>query len=224
MTIKEIFDAAEDGKLTYEQFQEFAKSNKAKFADISEGNYVSKKKYEDEIEGLNDRINTLNETIETRNSDLEHLQQQLEEAGNDVDRLGETLDAFSELQTKYDADTKAYQDKLSQQAYQFAVKEFANTKKFTSNAARRDFIQAMESKGLQMDKDTILGAEDFVKAYAADNSDAFVEDKIDPPEPSKPTATFVQPTPGGTPPVDPTGGFANAFHFTGVREIPSNNT
>lgn len=221
MTIKEIFDSAEEGKLTYEQFQELAKSGKAKFADISEGNYVSRKKYEDELEDLNGRIETLNQTIQTRDDDLANLQQQLEEAGNDVDRLGETLDAFSELQSKYDADTKAYQEKLQSQAYNFAVRDFANKQKFSSKAAQRDFENALRNAALKMDGDSIMGADDFRTKYATENEDAFVVENPEPSEPQKPTPQFIQPTPGGTPPVDPTGGFASAFHFTGVREMPT---
>ena len=192
MTIKEIFDSAEDGTLTYEKFMEVSKAGNAKFADISEGKYVSKRKYDDDISGLNEQLDSLNETIKTRDTDLASLQEKLESAGNDADKLGETLDAFSELQSKYEADTKAYQDKLAQQAYNFAVKDFANTKKFTSNAAKRDFIQAMTSKGLQMENDIILGAEDFVKAYSVNNADAFA---VDEPTPTTPLPTFVETTP-----------------------------
>lgn len=224
MKIKDIFDSAENGTLTYEEFEKAAQSGKAKFADIGEGQYVSKHKYDSEIETLNEQIKQLNETVATREGDLQNLQQKLEDAGNDASRLTSVLNEFDTLKTKYDSDMKAYQDKLSQQSYKFAVKEFANTKKFTSNAAKRDFVQAMESKGLQMDKDTILGAEDFAKAYAEENADAFVVENPDPVDPPKPTPTFIQPTPGGQPPIDQTGGFASAFHFTGVRPIPEENS
>lgn len=192
MTIKEIFEAAEDGTLTYEQFQAVVKENKAKFADISEGNYVSKRKYDDDIEGLNNQITTLTETIGTRDTDLASLQEQLAQAGNDVDRLGETLDAFSELQAKYEADTKAYQDKLSAQAYDFAVRDFANKQNFTSKAARRDFENAMRNAGLKLDGEKILGADDFMSKYATDNEDAFVvEHEVETPK----VPTFVETTP-----------------------------
>ena len=194
MTIKEIFDTAEDGTLTYEQFQEVMKSNKAKFADISEGNYISKRKYDDEMESLNSRIETLTETIGTRDTDLADLQKQLEEAGNDVDRLGETLDAFAELQNKYDADTKAYQDKLSAQAYNFAVRDFANRQKFSSKAAQRDFENALRQANLKMDGDSIMGADDFRTKYAAENEDAFIVEKAPEPE-LPPIPTFVSATP-----------------------------
>ena len=49
MNIKEIFDKAENGTLTFEQFDSLAKEGNAKFADLSEGNYVSKSKYEDDL-------------------------------------------------------------------------------------------------------------------------------------------------------------------------------
>jgi hypothetical protein len=42
VNIKEIFDKAENGTLTFEQFEEISKQSNVKFADLSEGKYVSK--------------------------------------------------------------------------------------------------------------------------------------------------------------------------------------
>lgn len=212
MNIKEVFDRAETDTLTYDQF--VALSEGAKFADLSEGNYVSKQKYTDDLAARDTRINDLTTTIGNRDSDLSKLQQQLQEAGEDVTKLGEVNTKFTELQNKYDRDTKNYQKQLQEQAYSFAVKEFANSKKFSSNAAKRDFITSMMNKKLQMENDKIIGAEDFVSMYSADNEDAFVVESE--PEPSKPQ--FVAPT--GTSqsePADVTGGFGQAFHFNYVH-------
>ena len=90
---------------------------------------------------------------------------------------------------------------------------FANSKKFTSNAAKRDFVNSMIAKDLKMDNDKILGADDFVTAYSIDNADAFIVEKADP-EPAKPKPTFVNPTGGNDPAA---GGSEFAFNFTGVR-------
>ena len=49
MDIKTIFEKAENGTLTLEQFLAAAKEAKAKFVDLSEGEYVSKQKYMDDI-------------------------------------------------------------------------------------------------------------------------------------------------------------------------------
>lgn len=215
MKIKDIFAKSEGGTLTYEEFTAIMKQENANFTDLSEGKYVSKQKYDDDIKGKEDTITTLNSTIATRDTDLQGLKTQLEQAGTDKTKLEELNGQLSTLQTKYDNDTQEYKAKLSKQAYEFAVKEFANGKKFSSNAAKRDFINEMLKKNLTMDNSKILGAEDFVTAYSAENADAFVKDEPNPtPAPAKPT--FVQPTAGEPKPNDGApGGFE--FNFTGIR-------
>ena len=223
MEVKDLFDKAEGGTLTWEQFSEAAAAAGAKFTDLSEGKYVSKHKHEDELTAKSKEIETLNGTIATRDSDLEALKKKLEEAGTDAEKLNTISSDLAALQNRYDADIKSYKDQLRNQAYEFAVKDFAATQKFTSNAAKKEFTRAMIEKGLKMDKDKILGAEDFLNSYRADNEDSFFKESTDPKEdPALPK--FVGSTPGGAAPIDQTGGFASAFHFTGVRDIPSNNT
>ena len=225
MEIKELFDKAENGTLTYEQFEAAATAAKAKFADLSEGNYVSKHKYESELSAKSKEIETLNGTIATRDTDLEGLKKQLEAAGTDAGKLEELNGQLATLQNTYTEATKKYEQQLAHQAYEFAVKEFAATKKFTSQAAKRDFTQSMIAENLKFKDNKILGAEDFVQAYTENNADAFVVENPDPNPPTSPQGgaplpQFAGPTPGGQPaPVD-SNAFANAFHFTGVRPIP----
>lgn len=216
MDVKELFAGAENGTLTYEQFVEASKKANAKFADLSTGDYVSKSKYEDELKVRDTRITELDGTIATRDTDLATLKQQLADAGTDASKLTELNSKLATLQSQYDEDTKKYKAQLDKQAYEFAVKEFANEQKFSSNAAKRDFVQTMIAKNLQMEGGKIIGGTDFVEIYAKENADAFVK-KEKPAEDSK----------GGTPPkfVDtagnpnPTDDNANAFHFNfaGVR-------
>ena len=85
MKIKQVFEQAEDGTLTYEQFQKIVKDANAKFADLSEGEYVSRGKYDDEVAALQSQIENLNGTIGTRDTDLEALKKQLEDAGATVE-------------------------------------------------------------------------------------------------------------------------------------------
>lgn len=223
MELKEVFEKAENDTLTWEQFEAAAKDAKAKFVDLSEGKYVSVGKYNDDLAAKDKEIETLNGTISTRDNDLAGLKQQLEDAGADATKLKEATDSLAALQTKYDGDMKNYKEQLKKQAYEFAVKEFANTQKFTSAAAKREFERSMIAKELKMEKDKILGADDFVTAYKADNSDSFVVESN--PEGSAPeagaeTPHFVHPTnpAGGQGGTDPTGGFH--FNFTGVRPAP----
>lgn len=198
MTVKEIFDNAENGTLTWEQFQ--TAMGTAKFVDLTEGHYVSKQKYDDDISTRDTQITTLNSTIQTRDSDLATLQQTLTDAG-DIAALKQASQDLAELRQKYDSDTKAYQRQLRQQAYEFAVTEYVNGQKFTSKAAKNDFKNQMIAKKLQFEDGKLIGADDFKAMYAQSDPDAFVADT---PAPTPaPTPTFVQPT--GTPtPAKPT--------------------
>ena len=204
MNIKEIFDKAENGTLTFDQFEAIAKENKAKFADLSEGNYVSKSKYDDDVGAKDTSITDLNATIAKRDADLAELQNKLKDAGTDTSKLAELQTSFDNLQAQYTADTKAYEQKLADQKYAFAVKEYANGKEFTSQAAKRDFVRSLLDEKLKMKEDTIIGADDFAKVYAESNADAFVVPTE--PSPNQPTEGgdktpyFIGSTPGNTPP------------------------
>lgn len=206
MNIKEIFDKAENGTLTFEQFEEISKQSNVKFADLSEGKYVSKSKYDDDLGSKDSSITQLNDTIAQRDKDLADLQAKLKEAGTDTSKLAELQTSFDTLQSKYTTDMQAYQEKLAAQKYEFAVKEYANGKEFSSQAAKRDFVRSLLSENLKMKEDTIIGADDFAKVYAEENADAFVT-KTEPTPVQQTTPAnkpqFVSSTPGTTPPKTP---------------------
>lgn len=225
MNIKELFEkSAENGSMTYEQFEAAAKASNAKFADLNEGNYVSKSKYTSDLAAKDDQIKTLNDTISTRDTDMTNLKTKLEAAGADANKLATLTNDFTALQSKYAEDTKNYEAKLNKQAYEFAVREHANTKKFTSEAAKREYIRTMSAEDLKLKDGVIIGAEDFDKLYTEKNNDSFVVENPDPnpPSPAAPAAPlpqFVAPTSSGNQPPE-SNAFAAAFNFAGVRPIP----
>ena len=199
MLLKDIFDKAtsENKSLTWEEFEAIAKESKAKFTDLSEGRYVDRQKYEDDLAKKDTEITSLNDTITSRNTDLEQLKTQLSNAGNDAGKLEELNSSLTALQAKYDADTAALNTKLQAQAYEFAVRDFAGKQKFSSEAARRDFTRSMIDKNLPMEDGSIMGAMDYMKAYAKANADAFVKEA--PPAPKTPDPQFVGSTTGKSP-------------------------
>jgi len=195
MTVKEIFDKAENGTLTWEQFQ--AAMGTAKFVDLTEGQYVSKQKYDDDVSTRDTQITTLNSTIQTRDQDLATLRQTLDEAG-DISALKQASQDLASLQQKYDTETKQYQRQLRQQAYEFAVTEYVNGQKFTSKAAKNDFKNQMIAKKLQFEDGKLIGADDFKAIYAQSDPDAFA---VETPAPAPaPVPTFIQPTSTSAPP------------------------
>ena len=206
----------ESGAITWEQFSQSVTEKGYKLADLSAGTY-DKRKYETDLAAKDATISELNSQISTRDTDLANLQTQLANAGTDnKTKVADLTNQITELQGKYDTAKAEYESKLAAQAYEFAVKEFANTKQFTSNAAKRDFINEMIKKELKMEGDKLLGAEDFVKTYSEANADAFVvEDNNPPAPPAPPSPNFVNPSSNLTPPND--NAFLDAFNFTGVR-------
>ena len=158
MDIKTIFEKAENGTLTLEQFLAAAKEAKAKFVDLSVREYVRNQLYTDDIATRYTRIGTLE-------GNLKDIRGKLEAAGADAEALATLKKDFEELKTKYDTDTKTYQEQLRQQSYKYAVNDLASQYKFTSSAAKRDFINSLIAKDLKMDGDKILGATDFIDAY-----------------------------------------------------------
>lgn len=215
MTIKELFG---ESSLSYEEFEKLMKEKGAKFVDLSEGGYVSKDKFENEVSGKDGQISQLNDAIKSRDKDLKDLKAQLKDAGTDAEKLTELETQLGNLQTQYKQDTDNYKAQLSKQAYEFAVKDFASGKKFSSNGAKRDFISSMIAKELKMEGDKILGADDFFNAYATEDPNAFITEAKQE-EPKQPKPTFAQPT---SPNIDGKQGAVPdfGFNFVGVRPRP----
>lgn len=207
MDVKELFSKAENGTLTYEQFNELATQSNAKFVDLSGGNYVSKQKYDDELAKKDTTITQLNTNISTRDKDLDDLKQQLKTAGENGSKVEELTTQLSDLQKQYGKEKEDLEKRLSSQAYEFAAREYANGQQFTSKAAKRDFVNAMINKKLTFENGKIIGADDFKTTYASENEDAFVQ-----PEDKK-TPKFVEKTDGKLEPPK-----ESLFHFAGVRK------
>lgn len=211
--LKSLFN---NGSLSWDEFSAAVNEKGYKLADLSTGKYVSKGKYDDDIQSRESTITDLNTQISTRDTDITNLKTQLEQAGTDSNAaLADMKTQLETLQNNYTQAKTDYEARLQAQSYEFAVKDYANSQKFSSNAAKRDFINEMLSAGLKMNENKIMGADDFAKSYMEANSDAFAKDEPAPKD-DDPKPMFGQPTPpAGTP--APSNAFANAFNFQGVR-------
>lgn len=203
----------ENGALTWDQFVEQVNTKGFKLADLSTGNYVSKQKYENEIASRDTTIKDLNGQITNRDSDIAKLQEQINGEGDSRTKINNLNSQITQLQNDYATQKTEYEGRLKKQAYEFAVREFAGTQKFTSKAAQRDFTNEMILKNLKFEDNKLMGTDDFVKMYKEANPDAFVEEKTPEPEP-KPF--FGQPTPP-QPQSPDDNSFLKAFNFAGVR-------
>ena len=139
-------------------------------------------------DSLTEQINTLNDQIKQRDADIKSLGEKLTAAQADAGKLADAQTALTDLQAKYAADQQAWDEQKAAQAYEFAVKTKAGELKFSSNAAKNDFIRSALDKKMQLDGDKILGFDDFAKAYREADPTAFVQD-----DPAKPQPTITVP-------------------------------
>lgn len=216
--LKSLF---ENGAITWEQFSEGVTKGGFKIADLSKGDYVGKQKYEDAISTRDTTISELNNQIKTRDKDIKTLQTQLADGNKDSEtKVADLTAQLEKLQGDYTNAKTDYEKRLATQSYEFAVKEYSATKKFTSSAAKREFERAMIAENLKVKDNTIIGADDFMKVYQEKNADSFVTENDNQQQPpqqqgdNKPM--FGQPTPPQQ--QNTNSPFENAFNFIGVRK------
>lgn len=124
-----------DEALTYDQLAAKVAEGKLNVVNIADGSYVSRNKFDDTVNGLKSQVTDLQGQIAQRDTDLAGLNEQLTAAQADAGQLAEAQKQLSALQSKYDKDSKAWEAKNAQQAYEYAVRSKAGELKFTSAAA-----------------------------------------------------------------------------------------
>jgi len=173
------------------------KTKHIRFADLSEGGYVSVDKFNSQVNTLTAQVKDLQGQIAQRDSDISGLQEKLTAAQADASKLGDVQNELKGLQTKYENDQKDWAAKTAKQQKEFTIREKASELKFTSKAAKRDFISQALGKDLG---ENLVGFDAFLDSYKTENDGAFVVETppADPPaDPKKPT--IVKPT-NPTPP------------------------
>lgn len=190
--LKALFNG---GSLTYAEFEAAVREQKMNVVNLADGGYISRSKYDDTVNGLKGQITDLQGQITSRDTDLTSLREQLTAAQADAGKLGAVQQSLTDLQTKYDTDKTNYEQKLTRQTYEYMVRERANGLHFSSTAAKKAFVQEAIGKDFKVDGDNLLGYEDFVTKYKADDPGAFAAEKGPEATPPK-TPTVVLPGSG----------------------------
>lgn len=151
-------------------------------SDIENAKTAAAKKFDTERETLNGQIKELQAQVAQRDTDLSDIQKKFAEAQENAGKLTEAQEALAGLQSKYDTERQAWEAKTAQQAYEFAVRERANALEFSSSAAKKEFIREAIGKGFKMEKDTLLGFDDYVKVYKESDPGAFAAEQPKTPE------------------------------------------
>ncbi len=103
----------------------------------------------------------------------------LKTAGGDIAAVRQQL---TELQAKYDTDTKALQGQLADRDYGDAISRAIAGRglKFSSKSAERAFTAALRERKLALKDGELTGLDDFIKAQKEADPEAFAPDKAPP--------------------------------------------
>lgn len=213
-----------NGPLTYEQLVDAASKAGLKVVDLSSGAYVAKDKYDNKVSALTQQITDLNGQLSQRDTDLNGLNEQLTAAKNDAAKMADVQNQLTALQGKYTKDTENYQKKLDAQAYDFALREASSGLHFSSNGAKRAFLEDANAKGLKLDNGKLLGWDDYVTEYRTADPGAFAAeapaDEGKAQQGGNPPAIVLPAGSGKTAGAEGGKGLFN-FNFAGVRPNPA---
>ena len=179
-----------------------------------------------DIEAAKGDTENLNNQISTKDTEIAGLKEQLTQRDNDIKALqAKEQDAtaikqqLTDLQTKYNDDTKALNKKLQDQLTEFATtratEKFFSGVEFSSTLARDAAIAQFKAKGFKLDGETFQGGKEWLEALKKDQPDAFKAVSDNPQTPPKPKFSNPITPPGGKPDENPF-----SFNFTPVRSVP----
>lgn len=127
-------------------------------------------------------IKAKDQNIETLTTEKEGLSNQLKEANEkikgfadvDVDKLKQEI---QDWETKYNTDTENLKNEISKKDYDFKLNEVVKDLEFSSNGARKAFIEDLKAKELKFEDNKLIGYNEFLKSYKETDPDAFKKEE-----------------------------------------------
>lgn len=165
--LKALFGTNEDGTpkaLTFDQLTAAIAANKdLKLVNLADGGYVAKEKFDakvTELEGVQTQLKDANTTIQSY-KDM------------DVDGIKQSV---KDWETKYNTDTAALQQKLTEQELDFAARTYLNGFKYANDLVKDQIYTKFMEKKFSRENGKFLGADDFMAEMKKQYPSAFVED------------------------------------------------
>lgn len=110
-------------------------------------------------------------TISTLTAERDGLKERLEEANGKLEGYD------PEWKTKADQAQEEADRKIANIQRGYVLKEYSAGLKFTSESAKKAFLNDLEAANLPLQDEKILGFEDFVNKYRESDPNAFAPDK-----------------------------------------------
>lgn len=207
--LKEIFG---ENALTYEQLVNAVNEKGLKVANLTDGGYVAKSKFDDRAKADKATIDDLMSQLSAKNDDIKSLTDKFNAANGDAQKYAEISTELQEMKSRYEKDKNDWQAAIKARDYESAVKEAMIPLKFSSESAKKEFFREAVNKNFPISEGKLMGFDDYVTQYKKDDASAFLQET--PPEKKEePQIVAGSTTP---PPSKPSSPFN--FNFTGVRK------
>lgn len=166
-----------DAKIQEHNSGEPDKLKHIRYADLSEGNYVSKEKYTSlqiEANGYKTQLSDANKEIKSyKDMDIEGIK-----------------NAAKDWETKYNTDTEALNQQITTQKKTFAAEKYLDGQKIKSPLAKKSILHEFMKQDFELLEDgTFKGAEEYMKKVREQYPDDFESD-----EHGQPSKVFVRTT------------------------------
>ncbi len=134
-----------------------------RYADLSEGNYVSKEKYQtatSRAKGLEEQLSEANNTIKSyKDMDIEGIKK-----------------SATEWEEKYNTETQKLNQQIEADRKRFAAERFMDGQKIKSPLSRKAILQDFLAKGLEFKDGAFVGAEEYMKSVREKYPDEFEQE------------------------------------------------
>lgn len=158
---EELF-AQVDAKIQEHNSTVTDKMKQVRYADLSEGGYVAKEKYDakvTELSGIRQQLTDANAAIQSY-KDM------------DIDGIKKSA---ADWETKYNTDTAALNTRIETLQKESAAKEFLSGKGFKSQLAKKAALSGMME--LEFRDGKFAGADDYLKRLKEEDPESFIVEK-----------------------------------------------
>lgn len=173
--LKNLFGTNDDGtpkSITADELEKLITDSGLQIVDLAAGSHVAKSDLDAkllELSGVQDQLKAANDTIKSyKDMDIDGIKQ-----------------SAADWEKKYKDDTAALQEKLADQARDFATERYLDGFSFSSNAARKQAKADFMAQELKRDEaGRFIGADEFMKRYKESDPGAFAADPTPTPAPA----------------------------------------
>ena len=165
-----------DAKIQEHNGNEPDKLKHVRFADLSEGNYISKEK----LVGLQTEVGGYKKQLEEAHNQIQSYKNM------NIDEIKQSVETWK---SKYETDTQSLKEQMANQEKMFAAEKYLDGQKIRSPLSKKAIMDEFLKQNMEFKDGTFVGADDYMKQVKEKYPDEFEKE-----EPKEEKKVFVRGT------------------------------